>query len=462
MDNILHKIGSFISKQDYFLKWFILGLINGVVSGLGALFFYYSLKLCEFIFFNKILHYHIPSPAGEEPNNLIFKPGLVYLLPIVIAFGGFIAGFIVFKWAPEAEGHGTDAAIDAYHNKKGFIRDRVIFIKSIASAITIGSGGSAGREGPTALISAGIGSWLARLLGLDEKDRERMLAVGIGAGIGTIFKAPIGGAILGAEILYKSDLQADNIFPGLVASAVGYSIFGSIVGFLPVFGYYLQSFNPLRLPLYIILGIVCGIVGRIYAKTFYYFKDNLFKSLKTNIYLKPVIGMFLTGIIGMAFPEVLGTGYGWLQGAIDTKFSMFDTYGIPLFIFFVLLAFIKIIATSLTVGSGASGGVFAPGLFIGGFLGAGLGVVYHQLFPSLVNTSHIGGFVIVGMLALFSAAGKAPVAVTLMVVEMTGSYQLLPACMLAVAVAYLISGDYSIYKSQVKTREDSPAYKSLS
>jgi CIC family chloride channel protein len=121
----------------------------------------------------------------------------------------------------------------------------------------------------------------------------------------------------------------------------------------------------------------------------------------------------------------------------------------------------KIIATSLTVGSGASGGVFAPGLFIGGFLGAGLGVVYHHLFPSLVNTSHIGGFVIVGMLALFSAAGKAPVAVTLMVVEMTGSYQLLPACMLAVAVAYLVSGDYSIYKSQVKTREDSPAYKSL-
>ncbi|MGC9286814.1 MAG: chloride channel protein [Hydrogenobaculum sp.] len=459
---MLHRLGYLISKQRHFLKWFILGIINGVVSGLGALFFYYSLKLCEFIFTVKILGYHFPSPVGEKPNDLFFKQGLVYLLPIVTAIGGLIAGFIVFKWAPEAEGHGTDAAIDAYHNKRGIIRDRVIFIKTIASAITIGSGGSAGREGPTALISAGISSWLARLLGLSERDRERILAVGIGAGIGTIFKAPIGGAILAAEILYKADLQADIIFPGLVASAIGYSIFGSIVGFTPVFGFYQQQFDPLRLPLYVILGVVCGIVGVIYAKTFYYFKDNFFKNLKLNIYLKPVLGMFITGIIGMAFPEILGTGYGWLQAVIDGKLQIFNTYGIPFVLFFISLAFIKIIATSFTVGSGASGGVFAPGLFIGGFLGAGMGIMFHNLFPSLVHSQNIGAFSIVGMLSLFGAAGKVPIAVTLMVVEMTGSYQLLPACMLAVATSYLISGDVSIYKSQVKTREDSPLYKKAS
>lgn len=290
-----------LKNQSYFFKWFLLGSLVGVVAGFGALSFYYILKLFSFIFLTKIAGYHLPSPLGENKIGLFYKNGIWYLLPIVSAIGGALSGFIVFKWAPEAEGHGTDTAINAFHNKKGFIRPRVIFIKTLASAITIGSGGSAGREGPTALISAGIGSFLARLLKLSEKEKEMMLAIGIGAGIGSIFKAPIGGAILSAEILYKRDFQVEIIYPSIVAAAIGYSIFGSIVGFMPIFGFYAIEFNPLRLPLYAILGIVCGIFGNLYARSFYYFKDNIFKNLPTNNYLKPIVGAFLTGVLGIFF-----------------------------------------------------------------------------------------------------------------------------------------------------------------
>ncbi len=220
------------------------------------------------------------------------------------------------------------------------------------------------------------------MLGLSEKDREKILAVGIG----TIFKAPIGGAILAAEILYKADLQVDIIFPGLVASAIGYSIFGSIVGFTPVFGFYQQQFDPFRLPLYAILGIVCGIVGVIYAKIFYYFKDHFFKNLKLNIYLKPVLGMFITGIIGMAFPEILGIGYGWLQAVIDGKFQIFNTYG-TFYIIFHIFSFYKDNIYIFYSRFWSFWRCICTSLFIGGFLGVGMGIVFHDLFPSLVHTN---------------------------------------------------------------------------
>jgi len=162
----------------------------------------------------------LPSPLGEG-GNLSFTITTRYILiPISTTIGGLISGLLVYKFAPEAEGHGTDAAIDAYHNKQGKVRGIVIPIKVLASAITIGSGGSAGREGPTAQISSGLGSIIAELLHLNPEDRRRAVAVGIGAGIGTIFKAPIGGAILGAEILYKRDIEPEIIYPSLIVSAV--------------------------------------------------------------------------------------------------------------------------------------------------------------------------------------------------------------------------------------------------
>lgn len=448
--------GSLISSQSHFLKWLILGTIVGIIAGFGALVFYYSIKLAEWFFLHYLLGSVLPLPKGEGLSE-VFVIKRTFLIPFVVALGGLISGFLIFKFAPEAEGHGTDTAIDAYHNKEGNIRPRVIFLKTIASAITIGSGGSAGREGPTALISAGIGSLIGKALHLNVQDRRVILAIGIGAGIGTIFKAPIGGAILAAEVLYKRDLQSEIIYPAIVASAIGYSIFGSFVGFEPIFGFYKSPFNPLRLPFYVILGVVCGYVAILYPKTFYYIKDKFMKLHINNIY-KPAIGAFASGLISLAFPEVIGVGYGWIQLLINGKFSIFPTFGLPVLVIFLLLPFVKIIATAFTIGSGGSGGVFAPGMFIGASIGVSLGIIFHYLFPALVSQYNIGAFVIVGMLALFGAAGKVPIAVTLMVVEMTGSLQLLPALMIAVSISYLISGSTTIYKSQVDTQKDSPAH----
>ena len=447
-----------IGELPYYVKWFILGIVIGVAAGLSALAFYYALKFMEFIFMLKLVGYEIPEPIGEGGSlNYVLHVERVWLIPLSAMLGGLLSGLIVYTWAPEAEGHGTDAAINAFHRLQGRIRRRVPPIKLIASAITIGSGGSAGREGPTAQLSAGIGSLIADLLGLPAEDRRIAVAVGIGAGIGSIFKAPIGGAILAAEVLYKRDFESEVLFPALVASAVGYVIFGSVVGFTPIFGYYIGSFNPLRLPLYVVLGVVDGLMAILYVKAFYTVHDS-FKRWRVSNYVKPIIGGAVAGLIGLLAPEVLGTSYGWLNLAEFNRVNAFISpiVALPPLVVLAMLPFLKIAATSFTIGSGGSGGVFAPGIVIGAFTGFDAWLIFHHLMPSL--TPNPAPFVVISMLAFFGAAAKAPLAVMFMVIEMTGSYQLLPGAMIAVAVAYLASGDYTIYRAQVPTRRDSPAH----
>ncbi|ARD85081.1 chloride channel protein [Ferroplasma acidiphilum] len=445
-----------LSTLPYFQRWFIVGAIIGVVAGFGALAFYFAIRLFELIFFTHIVGMPIPHPLGEGGSLVYHFYALrYYLIPVVVAAGGLITGFIIYTFDPSSEGHGTDAAIRSFHYNHGKIKRRTPVVKTIASAITIGSGGSAGREGPTALIAAGIGSFLADILGLSPKDRRIAVAVGIGAGIGTIFKAPIGGAVLGAEILYRRDFESEVIFPSLVASSIGYSIFASVVGFAPIFGDYLNTFNVLRLPFYAVLGLVAGLFSILYIRTFYGVR-NLFKKFKIPNHFKPMIGGAIVGVIALLFPEILGTGYGWVELLEYGKFNELVTFGLPILLILVLLPFVKIIATSFTVSSGGSGGVFAPGIFIGASLGALFGVLFHMVSPGIVPA--VAPFVIIGMLSFFGAAGKAPLAVILMVVEMTGSLQLLPGAMLAVSIAYIASGTkYSIYESQVEQRRDSPA-----
>lgn len=442
--------------SNYYVKWFILGTIIGVVAGISALAFYFTLKLMEHLFLGLVVGISVPEPIGEGGSlESEFKVINLWLIPVSTTLGGLLSGLIVYTWAPEAEGHGTDAAINAYHKLQGKIRRRIPLIKLFASAITIGSGGSAGREGPTAQLSAGIASAIADLLRLSPDDRRRAVAVGIGAGIGSIFKAPIGGAILAAEVLYMRDIEYEVIFPALVASAVGYSIFGSIVGFTPIFGYYTGVFDPVSLPLYVVLGIIDGLFAVLYIKTFYKIHDS-FKKWRISNYAKPVVGGMLTGLVGIMAPQVLGTSYGWINLAMFEKLSLFTSPLFPPIVLLTALPFLKILATSFTIGSGGSGGVFAPGIVIGALVGLDIGLLFHHLFPSLA--SDVAPFVIVSMLALFGAAAKAPLAVMFMVVEMTGSYQLLPAAMIAIATAYLVSGNNTIYRAQVPTRRDSPVH----
>jgi CIC family chloride channel protein len=424
----------------------------GIVSGVGSIVFYEAIGLASTYLLGGIGGFFPPSPAGEG-GSLGVLSSHIYLIPLITTVGGLCSGILVYGLAPEAEGHGTDAAIDAFHNKKGEIRSRIPLVKLVASALTIGSGGSAGREGPTAQIGAGFGSFLGRRLHLSLKDRRIAVAVGIGAGIGSIFKAPFGGAILCAEILYMGDFEVEMLLPAFIASTVGFSIFASYTGWTPIFGYLnLCAFNePLDLPFYAILGVVCGLVGIVYVKGFWGVRA-IFQRLRMPRFLKPALGGFLVGIIGMFLPQVLGMGYGWLQLTMAGNFVLFPIILIPI----IIVA--KIVATSLTVGSGGSGGVFAPALAIGGLLGATLWILLYELLPNFGPV--IAAFVIVGMMAFFGGVGKVPVAVILMVSEMTGGLTLLVPSMIATTIAYVITGKTTIYRSQVQSRTESPAHRS--
>ncbi len=442
----LKKFNEVISK-----KILVLSAVVGIVAGLGALLFYTLLHLLSQVFLGYICNFHPPSPAGETllinlhlTTNGEFRRWLLILIPTL---GGLICGLIVYTFAPEAEGHGTDAVIEAIHAKGGRIRGRVPIVKTIASAITIGSGGSAGREGPIAQIGAGFASLLAQKLKLSAKERELLVICGAAAGIGSIFKAPFGGAFFGIEVLYKRDYEVEAFIPTIVSSFIAYSVFSAITGWQPIFFAPPYSFNPFEMPFFALLGIISGLLGILYVKVFYGLRDNFFKRLQIPDQLKPAIGGFLLGLVAYFFPYVLGPGYGWLQWSLEGKLALS---------IMIILIFAKILATSFTISSGGSGGVFAPSVFIGAMLGGILGKTFQMFFPTIVVKPEI--FALIGMAAFFSGTAKVPISPIIMVSEMTGDYNILIPAILASTMAYLVSGDYTIYEKQVLTRADSPAH----
>jgi CIC family chloride channel protein len=428
-----------------------LGVVIGLVAGGGAIAFYEGIDFATEHLLGNLAGYHPPAPLGEGSQDWS-GPSRRWVLPLLLGAGGLLSGLIVWLFAPEAEGHGTDAAIDAFHHKGGRVRLRVVPVKLVASAITIGSGGAAGREGPTAQIGAGFGSFIADRLHLEPAERRRALAAGMGAGIGAIFRAPLGGAMMAAEVLYKHDFEADIILLGLISSIVAYSVFGAYTDYTPVFGG-AGSFSfthPSELPYYAALGIACGLFGLAYARSFYGV-TRIFKKAPLPVWAKPAIGGVLVGSIGMAAPEAIHVGYGWVQQAFTREGVMeFSPW------LLLLLPALRIVTTSLTVGSGGSGGIFGPGMVIGGLIGAAYWRIGHELpgFPQ-----EPGPVVIIGMTAMFGSIAHAPLAMLLMVAEMTGNLSLLGPAMIAVAIATLLVGDESIYRSQVATRADSPAHR---
>ncbi len=442
-------------------KWAVIGLLIGIAAGIGAVVFYFLIQVATNLMLGGITGFYLPSPAGESASLPSLHPNL-WLVPLSTALGGLVTGLLVYKLAPEAEGHGTDEAIAAFHRRDGKIRRRIPIVKALASAFTIGSGGSGGREGPTAQIAAGSGSFVGDALKLSAKDRRTAVAVGIGAGIGSIFKSPFAGAILSGEILYSGgDFEVEALIPGFIASPVGYVIFASFAGFTPIFGNSVSYFftQPANLVFYALLGLVCGVIGRAFTTVFYTVK-SFFSSLNVPKFTKPVIGLAISGIIGIFFPEVLGLGYGFLQYLIDGKMNLIGIsfLSAPIFVVLVLVVLFKIIATSLTVGSGGSAGVFAPSLVIGGFVGAAFWMALNSVLPGVIPVP--APLVIVGMMALFAGVGRVPIAVILMVSEMTGTLSLLAPSMVAVVISYFVTGPkYTIYRSQVAMRSDSPAHR---
>lgn len=442
-----------LRNAPYLRRWLVLGVAIGAIAGLGSALFLAMLQGATKLILGLVGGYTPATPSGEGAIHAASGFARPWAIPLVVTAGMIVTALIIARFAPEAAGHGTDAAIDAvHHNPKG-LRGRAAAVKMVASAITIGSGGSGGREGPTAQISATFGSVLSRTLNLSPADARIAVSSGIAAGIGAIFRAPLGGALLGVELPYRDDVETKALVPSLVASIVAFAVFGSFFGFEPIFGdqgsYHFS--HVVDLAFFAVLGIASGLVGRAYIFTFHRLRV-LIRDLKLPFYVKTVIAGLLVGGIGLAIPGVLGTGYGEVQQVMSTRVVL----GMPIWVV-ILLPLAKIVATSLTIGSGGSGGIFGPGMVIGGVGGA---AVWRLLeLTSLPIPDSPVPFVIVGMISCFGSIAHAPLAVMLMVAEMTGNLSLLAPAMVSLALAVLVVGDRTIYRSQLRNRADLPAHR---
>lgn len=425
-------------------------VVLGIIGGLSAQVFTWLLRMSQKFFLGFLAGYTPPGvPTDGGIAHQIIGPHGLWLIPVVCTLGGLISGALVYGVAPEAEGHGTDTVVKALHFTGGTLRARVAPIKMLASAITIGSGGSAGREGPTALIAAGFGSIYATWLKRSERERRLIVMAGMAAGLSAIFRSPIGTAIFAVEVLYSSiEFESEGLLYCMLAAIVAYAVNGAFVGWQPLFVVpalaaptHVSSFGW-----YILLGIASGLIGTVLPELFYRMRDG-FHRLPIPAWIKPAIGALIVGLIALRLPQVLGGGYGWIQQAIDGQMALS---------LLLILLFAKMIALSLTVSSGGSGGVFAPSLFVGAMLGGAFALLSHH--PP-------AGMVIVGMAAVFGGAARVPIATLLMVAEMTGGYQLLVPAGLAVMLSYVLQINLSrllkydsLYEAQVAGRADSPAH----
>jgi CIC family chloride channel protein len=437
-------------------------VLVGVVAGLGAVVFAVA---CQLVLAGSLDAYAGYRPAGPKGEAIVgwlpegtgnLRPWMLVVVPTI---GGLISGWIVFSFAPEAEGHGTDAVIDAYHRKQGLIRPRVPIVKIIASALTLGSGGSGGREGPIAQIGAGFGSFLAGLLKMRPAERRVLMAAGMGAGIAAIFRAPLAGALFASEVLYRSpEFEPEVIMPAALASVVSYCTFGLFFGWQPLFGKLDVDFSgPTELLGYAALIPVVVILAMLYTRSFYGL-TALFHRLPVDRKLRPAIGACLTGLVGLFLYYSLGEdrdalavmsfGYGILQKAFTNPAGMAA----------VLLAVAvgKILTTGLTIGSGGSGGVFGPSMVIGGCAGGAVGLGLHGLWQPLAPQP--AAFAVVGMAGFFAAAAKTPFSTLVIVSEMTGDYNLILPALFVCTLSFLLSDEQSLYQAQVESRSRSPAH----
>ncbi len=439
---------------SYLQKWTFFGIIIGIIAGVAAVGVSALTSLFTDILLGVGAGFVPPAPGAEQQVAYDFVVDRPWILPVITGLGGLAVGLLFYKIQPSGEVHGTDAVIDAFHNKQGKIQARVPFLTAVASPITLGSGGSGGLEGPMSHIGAGLSSILGKLFKFDADDRRIAVAAGLAAGVGSIFKVPLGAALFSTEVFYRRDFEVKVLVPSVIASVVGYTVVGFVLGWESLFSLPADAAKysrPESLLMYGIIGIISAAASMAYVRIFH-FVSGIFANFKIPAYTKPAIGGAAVGAIAMLAPQVLGNSYGWLQ------LAMFES---PLLmpVWIILgIVILKIIATSLTIGSGGSAGVFAPTMAIGGLLGAFMGGLFHMF--GLFLWIDISAAAIVGMVAFFSATAKTPIATIVMGSELTGGYGLLAPMMIATVVAYAASSlNSSIFRSQVTTRRESPVHK---
>jgi len=410
----------------------ILAVAVGLAGGFGAVGFRYLIN-----FFQSLAY-------GSSEELLHVVQALPWTLKVwVPAAGGLVVGPLVYFFAREAKGHGVPEVMEAVALKGGVIRKRVVFVKTLASAISISTGGSVGREGPIVQIGSAIGSTLGQLLNVSQDRMRTLVGCGAAAGIAATFNAPIAGSMFALEVIL-GEFGLATFSPIVISSVVATAVSRAFLGDVPAFivpAYELVS--VWEFPMYLVLGIFCAVVGVMFTKILYRVED-LFDDFKFPEYLKAIIGGLILGAAGLYFPEILGVGYGAIDLALMQELAWW---------LLLVLIVIKILATSITIGSGGSGGIFAPSLFLGAMAGGFFGAVVHQLFPAV--TASPGAYSIVGMGAVVSATTHGPLAAMLILFELTGNYKIILPLMFSCILATIFAGQLmkdSIYTLKLARR----------
>lgn len=412
--NMNSTLRSLISDEHTVMV--LLGIVVGVAGGYGAVGFRHLINF-------------IQSIAYGSPSELLDVVVEVpwHLRILIPAAGGLIVGPIVYFFAREAKGHGVPEVMYAVAMKHGIIRKRIVFIKAFVSAVCIGTGGSVGREGPIVQIGSAVGSALGQLFNVSGNRIRTMVGCGAAAGIAATFNAPIAGSIFALEIIL-GEFEIISFSPIIISAVSATAISRHYLGDIPAFilpEYVLHS--PMEFPLYAVMGILCAAVAVAFTR-FLYRAEDLWDAIKFPEYLKAVLGGLMMGSMGLVFPQILGVGYGAIDLALMVKMSWW---------FMGILVLLKILATSITIGSGGSGGIFAPSLFIGAMAGGAFGMVAHHFFPTMVLSP--GAYAVVGMGAVVAATTHGPLQAILIIFEMTGDYKIILPLMITCIISTLVA-----------------------
>jgi chloride channel protein, CIC family len=418
------RIGAWLAGPSGLLA---LALAVGVGAGLGAIAFRYLIEGFTYLSTGHTAY----GVDGRVPNPLL--PGLgVWFLVLVPIVGGLLYGPLVERFAREARGHGVPEVMLAVAQRGGRIRPVVALVKSLASALCIGTGGSVGREGPIVQIGSALGSTLGQLARLPESRMRLLVACGAAGGISATFNAPIAGVFFALEVILR-DFETRSfsavVIASVTADVIGRAAFGSEaflelpqLGVGPVDGY----------PLYLLLGLLAAVVGVAFIRVLYGLEGRADRIWRFSESWRPAAGGLLLGLLLLAVPQMYGVGYEVLEAAIAGKYAL---------LFLLALLASKVLATSLTLSIGGSGGVFAPSLFMGAMLGTAFGLAAHSLLPGIAGPA--GAYGLIGMGAVFAAAARAPMTAILIIFELTGDYRIMLPLMLAVVIATALAGRLS-------------------
>jgi CIC family chloride channel protein len=393
-----------------------LGMLVGLLGGVGAVFFRHLITLFQLVIYQE---------SGELSQVVSSLPW--WHVVIGPAIGGLVVGPVVYFLAREAKGHGVPEVMNAVAIEGGVIRKRVVVVKTLASAMCIGSGGSVGREGPIVQIGSAIGSSLGQILRVPDDQMRILVGCGAAAGIAATFNAPIAGAIFALEIVLI-DFAMTTFTPIILSSVIATVVSRSLLGNAPAFqvpAYAMES--PVELGLYVVFGLIAGLVAVAFTVTLYKVED-LWDEWKFPEYLKAAVGGLMIGCIGLYFPHILGVGYSSIGSAL---------WNTEVWYILLLLVPIKILACSITIGSGGSGGIFAPSLFMGAMAGGAFGFAVNMLFPGY--TAEPGAYALIGMGAVVAGTTHAPIQAFLIIFELTQDYRIIPALMIACVIATVVA-----------------------